>query len=151
MRKGLWIIAYGNPERRDDGCGWRVAERLRSSLPEGATLRTLHQLDPVLVEELGEAEEIVFVDAALQGFVNGSGWNRVIPETGIFPLMTHHLPPSSLLGMVLSVWGRCPEAWLVSVEGQDFGFGEGLSPEAEKRVEKVSREIAAFAAGEQKG
>lgn len=153
MREGLWVIAYGNPDRRDDGCGWHVAEKLRSSLPEntGTTIRTLHQLDPVLAEELGDAREVIFVDATVEELANGSQWERVMPETGLLPLMTHHLRPSFLLGLALSVWGRCPEAWLVTVGGQDFELGEGLSPEVEKRVEKVAREIISFAAEEQKG
>lgn len=153
MKEDLWIIAYGNPERRDDGCGWHVAERLRSAMRDrgGVTILTMHQLDPALAEDLGAAREVVFVDAAVRGHVNGIRWQRVLPQAGFLPLITHHLRPSFLLGLVMAVWGRCPEAWLVSVEGEDFCMGEGLSPEAEKRVEEVSREIVTFAAGEQKG
>jgi len=153
MREGLWIIAYGNPDRRDDGCAWHVAERLRSRLGDrgGPAIRTLQQLDPALAVDLGAAREVVFVDAAVQGHGTGSGWQRVAPEQRSLPLMTHHLPPSFLLGLVTAVWGRCPEAWLVSVEGEDFGIGEGLSPGAEKRVEEVSRRIASFAAGVEEG
>ena len=35
-------------------------------------------------------------------------------------------------------------AWLVSIQGCDFGFGEGLSPEVEEKAEEVSLEILEF-------
>lgn len=147
MKKGLWIICYGNPDRRDDGCGWHVAARLRSSLGETdeIVIRTLHQLDPALAEELGSAEEVVFVDAAVEESPEDPGWRRIVPETRILPLMTHHLKPSFLMGLVVALWGRCPKAWLVTIQGQDFGLGEGLSPDTERRVEKAAREIGSFA------
>lgn len=147
MKKGLWIICYGNPDRRDDGCAWHVAARLRSSLEETDTIvvRTLHQLDPALAEELGCAEKVVFVDAAVQDASGGPGWRRIVPETRILPLMTHHLKPSFLMGLVSVLWGTCPEAWLITIQGQDFGLGEGLNPETEEKVEKVAGEIASFA------
>lgn len=147
MSEGLWIICYGNPERRDDGCAWRVAAMLDSSLgdADAITIRTMHQLDPALAEDLGCAEKVVFVDAAVEDPASGERWQRIAPEIGILPLMTHQLNPSFLMGLVQALWGRCPETWVVTIKGRDFGFGEGLSPETERQTEAVSREIASFA------
>jgi hydrogenase maturation protease len=146
MSGGLWIIGYGNPDRRDDGCGWHVAARLRSSLGEGEgiTIRSLHQLDPVLAEDLEEADEVLFVDASVEESESGVEWRKVLPEGSVLPPMTHHLKPSFLMRLILSLGGRCPEAWLVSVKGEDFGLGEGLSPSTEQRVERVSEEILSY-------
>jgi hydrogenase maturation protease len=141
-----WIVGYGNPQRRDDGCGWQVAERLLRLFGEnrGVTILLLHQLDPALAEDLQHAEEVIFVDATIQEFPQGSEWHRIRPEAGVFPSWTHHLKAAALMGLVHELYGRSPAAWLVSVEGRDFGFGEGLSAEARKRVRRVSRDIASF-------
>jgi hydrogenase maturation protease len=144
----FWIIGYGNPQRGDDGCGWHVAARLLRLFGEerGVTILHLHQLDPTLAEDLQYAEGIIFVDATVQELPRGMEWRRIRPETGVFLCGTHHLKPAALMGLLHEVYGRSPAAWLVSVEGQDFGFGEGLSAVARKRVRRVSREIASFAA-----
>jgi hypothetical protein len=34
--------------------------------------------------------------------------------------------------------------WVVSVQGNDFGFGEGLSLEAQEKSERASAEIVQF-------
>ena len=148
MSEGLWIIGYGNPDRRDDGCGFHVASRLESLLGErdAVHVRALHQLDPALAEELGDADEVVFVDASVESHRKGVEWRRVLPEEGALPPMTHHLQPSFLLRLVETIGGRCPDAWLVSVKGEDFSMGEGLSPSTERLAEQAIEELLSFAA-----
>lgn len=146
MSGDLLIIGYGNPQRRDDGCGYRVAGRLHALLREtsGVRIQSVHQLDPDLTEDLASAREVVFVDATIRDLKRGRMWRRIAPESGLLPLWTHHLRPSFLLGLTFSIWSRCPPAWLVSIKGHDFDFGEQLSPKAAESVEKVSREIVSF-------
>jgi hypothetical protein len=43
-----------------------------------------------------------------------------------------------------ALYGRWPATWLVSVQGGDFGFGEGLSLEAQEKAERASSEILDF-------
>jgi hydrogenase maturation protease len=142
----LWIIGYGNPQRRDDGSGFRVAGRLSRYFGQdrGVSVRAMQQLDPVLVEDLKEAEEVLFVDATVQPTPEGRGWLRISPEGDGLPRETHHLGPERLLGLLQKIYGRCPKGWLVSVQGEDFGFGEGLSREGVRRTRQVTREIASF-------
>jgi hydrogenase maturation protease len=143
---GLWVIGYGNPQRRDDGSGCSVAARLdRLFGPEsGVSIRTMHQLDPVLVEDLRDAEEVLFVDATVQPTPEGREWLRLCPDAEALPHESHHLGPGLLLGLIQRLYGRCPKGWLVSVQGEDFGFGEGLSREGRIRAKQVTREIASF-------
>lgn len=145
-----WIIGYGNPQRRDDGIGSCIVERLRCILmdEEKITVRAVHQLDPVLMEELQSADRIFLVDATVDELEDGWQRVRVRPESGGLPYSLHHLRPALLLGLLQSLYKKCPETWLVSVQGSDFGFGEGLSGEAEDRAEKASSAIAAFLAME---
>ena len=62
-------------------------------------------------------------------------------------VMTHAADPRGLLALAQAVFGRSPEAWLVTAAGADFGFGDTLSPagrvnarQARGRVERLVRE-----------
>jgi len=142
----LCIVGYGNPQRRDDGTGCYVAESL-GRLLEGRkeiSIRALHQLDPVIAEELKAAEALIFVDATAEEVAGGSAWGVVRPQLDALPYVTHHVKPSYLLALLKHLYRKCPKTWLVSVQGDDFGFGEGLSPECEVRAKRAALEIASF-------
>ena len=68
-----WIIGYGNPHRKDDGIGPYVIEHLSADFGKGTgiALRSLHQLDPVLAEEVQGAEVLIFVDATVEPLERG--------------------------------------------------------------------------------
>jgi hydrogenase maturation protease len=138
------IIGYGNPFRRDDGIGSFVAARLRGILRQGARILAYQQLDPVLLDEVQDSDLVVFVDATIEKLGEGMKWDRVRPERSGFAHTTHHFRPSLLLSLLLSLHHKVPEAWLVSVQGEDFGHGEGLTREAQARAVKACREIAGF-------
>jgi hydrogenase maturation protease len=138
------IIGYGNPFRRDDGIGAFVAERLRGMLRHGTRILTFHQLDPVVLDEVQDSDLVVLVDATGEELGDGMQWDRVRPERSGFAHTTHHFKPSLLLSLLSSLQHRVPETWLVSVQGDDFGHGEGLTKEARARAVKACREIAGF-------
>lgn len=141
-----WIIGYGNPQRRDDGIGPFVVNSLKDVLKhkKAVSLLALHQLGADRVEELCNADRILFVDATINALEGGRVWSKVHPETQILPYLTHHIHPSYLLGLIQALYHRSPPAWLVSIQGYDFGFGEGLSPGAEQMAKAVSSEIIQF-------
>ena len=141
-----WIIGYGNRHRKDDGIGPYVIEKLLRDLGAGCGigLRSLHQLDPVLAEEVRSAKTLILVDATVEPLERGLRWSRVQPEQGLSPCDTHHLRPEGLAGLLESLYQRSPTMWLVSVQGDDFGFGEGLSLEAQEKAERASSEIVQF-------
>jgi hydrogenase maturation protease len=140
-----WIIGYGNRHRRDDGIGPYVVERLSADLGKGTgvALRSLHQLDPVLVEEVQAAEILILVDATVEPLERGLRWTRVHAKPGDL-CDTHHLRPSVFAGLLESLYHRSPAMWVVSVQGNDFGFGEGLTLEAQEKAERASSEIVRF-------
>jgi Ni,Fe-hydrogenase maturation factor len=98
----------------------------------------------VLAEELQGAEVVILVDATVKPLERGLLWTRVQPEQQVSPYGMHHLKPSMLAGLLESLYQRSPTTWLVSVEGNDFGFGEGLSLEAQEKAERASSEIVQF-------
>ena len=142
----FWIIGYGNPQRRDDGIGPHIVNRLQPLLKhrKDVHLLALHQLEPDIIDTLKSADTIVFVDAAVEALTEGRDWVEVQPELNSMPFLIHQSAPAFILGLLQCLYHRHPKAWMVSVAGADFGFGSGLSSDARKRAEQVIGEIADF-------
>lgn len=139
----LWIIGYGNPHRRDDGIGPQVADQLKRRFGGvgGVNMMSLHQLGPELAEDLREATGVIFIDAAQGPLPIGCSWSKIRPVLGMHRI-AHSLNANALLGLTRLLYNRCPPAWMVSVEGSDFSFGEGLSKAAADRANRATGEIA---------
>jgi len=143
----LWIIGYGNPQRRDDGIGPYVIERLRKRLVgrTGIRLISRHQLEPELMEDLRGADAVILVDASVgRSFLGGWEWSELEPDRGDTHYLSHHMKPSFLLGLMEMAYGSSPTGWLVSIQGDDFGLGEGLTPRARRRAREASDAILRF-------
>lgn len=143
QKANLWIIGYGNRHRRDDGIGPHVADRLKDLFGDAGWVKTisLHQLGPELAEDLQKATGVIFIDAARGPVKGGSSWSRVRPVSDMREIV-HDLTPEALLGLTGVIYNRCPPAWMVAVEGNDFGFGEGLSEAAAGNANRAIGGIA---------
>jgi hydrogenase maturation protease len=141
-----WIVGYGNRERRDDGVGPILVERLKRFFgpAKGVDFLAVPQLTADLVEVLKNAARILFIDAALDDAAHPRSWCRVVPDARRLPCMTHHVQPSHLLGLLEMLYRRSVFAWLISVRGSDFDYGEGLSPKAARAAAEVEQEVIAF-------
>jgi hydrogenase maturation protease len=139
------IIGFGNRHRRDDGIGPYVADQLKLSLGNtgGIRILSLHQLGPELAEDLWTATGVIFIDADNGPLPGDCSWSDVRPVSGMSRNI-HSLTVNTLLGMTQLIYNRCPPAWMVSVKGYDFGFGEGLSPEAADSAIRATGEIINF-------
>ncbi len=146
VRRPLWIIGYGNPQRRDDGIGPFVIRRLAESLEGKQGIRTLalQQLEPELIEELEGVDTLILVDASVRGSGAGVEWKEVEPDLRAAHYLTHQVTPAHFLGLMAAVHRRRPRAWVVCIQGDDFEFGEGLSPQAEARSHRAIEEILCF-------
>jgi len=142
----FWIIGYGNPQRRDDGIGPYIVNRLQPLFKhrKDVHLLALHQLEPDIIDTLKTADMLVFVDASVASLTEGRDWVEVQPELNTMPFLIHQVAPAFISGLLQCLYHRHPKAWMVSVEGVDFSFGNGLSSNARKRAEQVIGEIAEF-------
>jgi hydrogenase maturation protease len=147
------IIGWGNPLRGDDGLGWRAAGRLAAALKgHDVTVRVSHQLMPEFAEEISRSELVIFIDAACD---NGAGelrFERVEPRCSPSATFSHQMDPAALTGMARTLYGFCPDAYLFSVGGRSFEYGEELSSEVQaalpalvRQVEKVCGEMTGAA------
>jgi hydrogenase maturation protease len=133
------VIAYGNPFRQDDALGWYVGERLLADGIAGVDVVTCHQLTPELAEPISQAALVVFVDARI-GEVSGQvQCQPVSPATDGAASFSHDLAPTTLLSLARALFGFQPPAWVITVTGDAFGHGTGLSPSVEAAVAPAVR------------
>jgi len=139
------LIGYGNVLRGDDGLGPFVAAAARRRNWQGVKALAAPQLLPELAAELAAADAALFVDACFDGHdvelrkIEGGG-----SEAGAF---THSASPAGLLALAAALYGRAPRAWIVSVRGERFDLGEGLSPPARRNAESALIRIAELLVG----
>ena len=133
------MIGYGNELRGDDGVGPCVARRVAGwGRPEVDGL-AVHQLTPELAPALAGAEVVVFVDAC----VDDGGQKVCLAAAGSGPgaVMGHTSDPRWLLALAEALYGRRPEAWLVTIPAADFGLGGRLSATARAGMSVALRQI----------
>ncbi|HUG12720.1 MAG TPA: hydrogenase maturation protease [Opitutaceae bacterium] len=137
----LLVIGYGNTLRRDDGVGPRVAEAIEEKkLPRVWTL-SLPQLAPEHGECLSRVKVVIFVDAAID--VGEVRLRSLKPATSS-RVTTHAVSAPTVLAIAREYFDRAPRAWMLTIPGSDFSFGEELSPVASKAVDKAVAKIVEF-------
>ena len=142
----FWIVGYGNPQRRDDGIGPYIVKGLEPLFEHRGDvhLLVLHQLEPDVIDALKNAHTILFVDATVEILAEGRHWAEIQPEIKALPCLIHQVTPSFILGLLKRLYHRNPAVWMISIQGDDFSFGRGLSSEAQKRAEQIIGEITGF-------
>ena len=136
------VIGFGNPDRQDDGVAWHVLHALavRLNLPAPDSYEDAFppndrldfdftlQLTPEMAEEIAPYERVCFADAHTGSI---AGQLQLVPVEVQFQHspFTHHLTPQSLLSMCQTLYGKTPQAALLSVRGYQFEFERQLSLE----------------------
>ncbi len=131
------VVAYGNTLRSDDGVAWRAAELLRPRLsPSTADFVCTHQLVPEIAEDISRAEHVVFIDATVIG-TPGEIDCTSIDTNAIWDPSSHRLTPDQLVALCKYAYGAAPGATVVSIAGESFDHGEGLSASVESALPKL--------------
>ena len=128
------IIGYGNPLRGDDAFGYRAAERIPGAI-------AVHQLTPELMDPISRADRVIFLDATAEGVPGEIRRRTLAPAEGSRPF-THHATPESLLAGAQALYGRAPEATLITVTAATFDLSHTLSPEVEKALDAILTELS---------
>ncbi len=141
MEDEILVIGYGNAYCRDDGVALYVINELRrfrgmrklqpdedglDELGHSFDSVMLHQLVPEIIPVVAGYRLVFFVDAHV-----GTIPDRVrvvrVEEEGGFHAVSHHMSPGMVLRMVPETKGVAPTAYLVSVKGENFDFGFGIT------------------------
>jgi hydrogenase maturation protease len=127
MMPRVLIIAYGNPLRSDDGVAWYAAECLRDELPAlGTQILCVHQLTPELAETASRTDDLIFLDASR----NGEPGQIVCAPLDSQPgraRFSHQHTPEQIVSLCKQLYGTEPRAFVVSINGESFAHGDGLS------------------------
>ena len=141
MEDGILVIGYGNAYCHDDGVALYIINELRrfrgicelqpdeDGLDElGHKLDSvmLHQLVPEIIAVVANYRLVIFVDAHVGTIPDAVRVVRVEEERG-FHAVSHHMSPGMVLRMVREAKGVAPVGYLVSVKGENFDFGFGIS------------------------
>lgn len=126
------IIGYGSPIRGDDAIGPLAADALAAGpLPTGVRVIARHCLTAELVEDIESADRVIFLDAAADGRPGEVRVQVLHPDETAVSTMAHFLTPPELLAWCQTLYGRVPDAWLVTAAGQSFDYAHyRLSPVA---------------------
>jgi len=134
----ILVIGYGNTLRGDDGVGPVVAERLREGCDEQRiVIIACHLLTPDLAEPVSRADFVLFIDAAAEGRPGDIVVRPLEADTATSPSLTHHFAPPVLLGLCRAAYGRVPPAAVLTVCGETFDLGEGLSETVSAALPRV--------------
>ena len=66
---------------------------------------------------------------------------REVQASGAAQLLGHATDPGVLLGLARRAFGHSPPGWSLAIEAVDFGFGDDLSPTAQKGLENAVEKI----------
>jgi hydrogenase maturation protease len=121
------VIGYGNPLRGDDGAGPAIAGAVGEASPNDVEVIICHQLTPELSERIAAADVVVFVDAQAGAPPGSITTSRVQNESVSDSALAHHANPAALLSLSIELFGRSPQAFLVTVAAASFELGEALS------------------------
>ena len=144
------VIGYGSPIRGDDAIGPIVADRLDGEdLSDDVRVISRHILTADLVPDICDAQKVIFVDAAAKGVPGEVRCQRLTADASALSTMAHFLDPRELLAWAQSLYGCEPEAYLVSVAGDDFDFSHfDLSKKIERVLPEVINQVRLLVAGD---
>lgn len=143
----ILVLGYGNPMRCDDGVGWQIAADLfRTNRSADVEVLPCHQLTPDLAPAVSRAECVIFIDCA-RGDTPGEIACREVRSEAVPTSLTHNLTPAALLFMSSELFGACPRAYLLSIQGEIYGTGQSFSnvvasriPDLKARLQSLIRE-----------
>lgn len=140
------IIGYGNALRGDDGIGPLAARALAVRLADQpVTVIEAHQLLPEMAWIVSQAELVVLIDAATGAAAGEIRRQRLECAAGqrsmALGVVGHHLTGQQLLAGCLTLYGASPEVIQITVTGESFGVGEGLSEAAQEALPLLVEQV----------
>jgi hydrogenase maturation protease len=134
------LIAYGNEYRADDGIGQFILQKIGINVDK----KYINELTLDLVEDIKDYENVVFIDASIEG--DPVNLRKIEPENKTSPL-SHHLPPERILYFVNLLYKKNPQIYLLSVRGYDFDFKNEISPRAIENAMKGIEKLKSLIMG----
>lgn len=143
----ILVIGYGSTLRSDDGIGFIIAEQLMddssfNSQQSAVDVIARHQLTPDLADAVQQADQVIFIDACADAAPGEVRVAEVKPAGENWGAFAHEMSPGVLLDCVKDVYGKTPRACLLTIGGEKFDIGEGLSAKVRAAIPQVLQKIA---------
>ena len=110
------------------------------------TRSCVHQLVPEIVPVVADYQLVVFADAHT-GSIPDDVRVVQVQEEHHFHAVTHHMSPGMILNMARQTKDVAPSSYLVSVRGEHFDFGLGLSDRCRLHADIAIQRILDLARG----
>jgi hydrogenase maturation protease len=134
MVKPVLLFGYGNLSRGDDALGPLLLQYVENTVClDAIEILTDFQLQIEHALDLGNRTLVLFVDAAVS--CNGAFDFTVLSPTRDNSYTTHAMSPSAVLVVYQQIKKQMPPpCFLLSIKGERFELGEGLSARAEQHL-----------------
>ncbi len=134
MVKPVLLFGYGNLSRGDDALGPLLLEYVEENFnPDGIEILTDFQLQIEHALDLENRELVLFVDASV-ACVNAFDF-AVLEPARDKSYTTHAMSPAAVLDVYQEIKKQTPPpCFLLSIKGEKFELGEGLSANAEQHL-----------------
>ena len=139
MVKPVLIFGYGNLSRGDDALGPLLLDYVEKHVNlDGIEILTDFQLQVEHVLDLENRELVLFVDASV-ACAKGFEFKEIAPVRDT-SYTTHAMSPSAVLDVYREIKKQTPPpCFLLSITGESFELGEGLSETAKAHLAQASR------------
>ena len=142
--KRILVVGYGNPHRADDGIGYRAALEYLARNSDRGNVQVIaaETLKPDIVAEMSQANLVVFIDGSNCHGEPGSIWRQeIFSDETVDGVLAHPLTPPIALKACHVIYHRAPEAILLCVKGENYGFGSRVSPVVEATLPALMQRL----------
>ena len=142
------VIGIGNPFRRDDGVGVRVAKDIAASGVKDTDIRIESGEGGSLMELWKGAERVVIIDAVRSESAPGKihqidAGNRHVPSE-FFHYSSHAFGVAEAIELARTLGELPATVTVIGIEGKDFSSGTELSSEVEGAARSATSLVLAL-------
>ena len=138
--KRVVVAGIGNPIRSDDFVGVKIVQDLQGKVPERVYLIECETVPESFLQPIVEFNptHVLLIDAAMLGLKPGE--TRLIDSEQMtaFPAISTHILPLRIFCEYITATAKAKIALLL-IEPGNVEFGEGLTPEVQVTVEKITK------------
>ncbi|NJM17334.1 MAG: hydrogenase maturation protease [Richelia sp. RM2_1_2] len=141
----ILLIGIGNKFSQDDAVGLVVAEKFRNQLPPEIKIIQASGEGVALMELWQDATTVYLFDAVMSGAEVGKIHRidvqvQTVPAK-FFNYSTHAFSVAEAVELARTLNQLPPKLIIYGVEGKNFAYGIGLSPEIEQATEDVVQQV----------
>ncbi len=137
----ILIYGFGNPGRKDDGLGVKLAEMIedwiKGTFIPDVDIETNYQLNVEDAEIISNYDKVIFVDASQDENLTNFILKDVKPEKDKIEFTMHAVSPGYVLYLTQDMFNKYPDTKLLEIKGYAWNIEEGVSSSALLNLERA--------------